>query len=455
MAMAISIRLHRGMETAIRIFSRTRARVRQRPAFASSKSNPYGLTDVGYLSRPSFADVDGDGDLDAFIGEFYGNDVFFREHGHEFVGPGVCGWSRIRTGSWMWASDSSPSFADLDGDGDLDAFIGERYGDTYFFENTGTSSSSPAFFSPCGSRVTNPFGLADVGGFSSPSFADLDGDGDLDAFIGEQYGNTYFFENIDTVSAKSSSRSRSGSKAPSIPRHTMTVRALGSTCPKPTPTSAPASVAADFFSRHPTGQQRRRLDLARTALRRSDHTPDDRRSRRPRCCSPMAPWWPATARVYGPSAVAPGSYYVVVGHRNHVAVMSGEPRSTARAAPAAWTCGLECGDSRLSGLGAWLADLGGVFGIARRGRTGDGQVQNDDKNVVWATQVGQSGYRSADFNLNAEVQNDDKNGLWLECRDVAMGCLRADFERGDGAAVRPGFACAKAAGAVLGSRGER
>jgi len=33
--------------------------------------------------------------------------------------------------------NSSPVFADLDGDGDLDAFIGERYGNTFFFQNTG------------------------------------------------------------------------------------------------------------------------------------------------------------------------------------------------------------------------------------------------------------------------------------------------------------------------------
>jgi hypothetical protein len=42
---------------------------------------------------------------------------------------------------------SAPTFADLDGDGDLDAFIGERYGDTFFFENTGTSTA-PAFAAP-------------------------------------------------------------------------------------------------------------------------------------------------------------------------------------------------------------------------------------------------------------------------------------------------------------------
>jgi hypothetical protein len=35
--------------------------------------------------------------------------------------------------------------ADIDGDGDLDAFIGERYGSTLFFLNTGNSTAGKAF----------------------------------------------------------------------------------------------------------------------------------------------------------------------------------------------------------------------------------------------------------------------------------------------------------------------
>ena len=51
-----------------------------------------------------------------------------------------------------------------------------------YFENTGTANA-PAFTERTG--AANPFNGVDVGIDSTPSFADLDGDGDLDAVVGE------------------------------------------------------------------------------------------------------------------------------------------------------------------------------------------------------------------------------------------------------------------------------
>ena len=165
------------------------------PAFAAPVTNPFGLTDVGYSSTPTFADIDGDGDLDAFIGEIYGNTVFLENTGTASL-PAFAAPVTNPFGLTDVGMSSSPTFADIDGDGDLDAFSGELYGNTVFFENTGTASL-PSFAAP----VTNPFGLTDVGYISTPTFADIDGDGDLDAFIGESSGNTFFFENTSTSSA--------------------------------------------------------------------------------------------------------------------------------------------------------------------------------------------------------------------------------------------------------------
>jgi hypothetical protein len=181
------------------------------PAFASATDNPFGLADVGSSASPSFADLDGDGDVDAFIGEMTGSTQYFQNTGTAislaFASASVNPFGLAYVGNSSApsfadrdeASDpnpSSPSFADLDGDGDLDAFIGERDGDTRFLQNTGTATS-PVF----AAASHNPFGLADVGSNATPSFADLDGDGDLDAFMGESGGDAKFFENTGTATS--------------------------------------------------------------------------------------------------------------------------------------------------------------------------------------------------------------------------------------------------------------
>ena len=164
------------------------------PAFAASSINPYGLVDVGYDASPTFADLDDDGDLDALVGEWTGPTAFFRNTGSASA-PAFAAFSFHAFGLADFDRYGSPAFADLDGDGDLDATIGEGYGRTVVQENTGTASA-PAF---AGSR-SNPFGLTDAGGYANPTFADLDGDGDLDATIGEWYGTVYF-ANTGTASA--------------------------------------------------------------------------------------------------------------------------------------------------------------------------------------------------------------------------------------------------------------
>ena len=138
---------------------------------------------MGGLSAPGFADLDGDGDLDAVVGEFEGNLNYF-----ENTGSATAPAFTARTGAANPLDgvdvgiSSAPSFADLDGDGDLDAVVGERYGTLRYFENTG-SAIAPAFTARTG--AANPFNGVGVAGYSSPSFADLDGDGELDAVVGK------------------------------------------------------------------------------------------------------------------------------------------------------------------------------------------------------------------------------------------------------------------------------
>ncbi len=166
-----------------------------RPAFAAATTNPYGLVDVGNSASPSFVDIDADGDLDALIGNNDGNTLVQLNTGSPvspaFAAPFVNPYSLVDVGSF-----ASPSFVDIDGDGDLDALIGNRDGNTVVQLNTG-SATSPAF----AAAITNPYGLADVGGSASPSFVDIDFDGDLDVLIGNGDGNTLVRMNTGSVTS--------------------------------------------------------------------------------------------------------------------------------------------------------------------------------------------------------------------------------------------------------------
>jgi Ca2+-binding RTX toxin-like protein len=178
------------------------------PAFAAPQINPFNFTDVGYNASPTFADIDADDDLDAFIGNRDGNTYYTYMYYYQntgtasapaFAAPQINPFNLITN----MGSNASPTFADIDSDGDLDAFVGEYGGFTFYYQNTGTASA-PTF----AARQINPFNLTNVGYNASPTFADIDDDGDLDAFIGALAtdGNTYsgimyYYENTGTASA--------------------------------------------------------------------------------------------------------------------------------------------------------------------------------------------------------------------------------------------------------------
>ena len=106
--------------------------------------------------------------------------------------------------------------------------------------------------------------------------------------------------------------------------------------------------------------------------------------------------------------IDPGNYYVVVKHRNHLAVMSKVTVSLT---------GLTSYDFTTSQAQAYgtdqMADLGdGSFGMIAGDGNGNGQIQNNDSEDIWKPDNGSSGYKNSDYNLNGQVQNNDNEDFW-------------------------------------------
>lgn len=144
----------------------------------------------GPHSGPAFADLDGDGHLDLWIGS---------------VGEGV--WIYRNRGDGTFAEETdhglpafelalSPSFADVDGDGDLDAFLPQWnaqpaelfWRNVSGEENVSGEGNDGIRFEPATGELVSDAAW-DVLLFTfTANFTDLDGDGRLDLVVASDFG---------------------------------------------------------------------------------------------------------------------------------------------------------------------------------------------------------------------------------------------------------------------------
>ena len=158
------------------------------PAFREAGS----LTVTGsYHYAPEAGDLDGDGRPDLLVGTWNDDVLYYRN-----VGGGTEGWELVASPlvELTRGSNSTPALGDIDGDGDLDLFVGEASGTLNFYRNVGTSTA-PRF-----ELVSDEWEGIDVGRRSHPELVDLDGDGDLDLVVGNESGELRLFRNNGTVS---------------------------------------------------------------------------------------------------------------------------------------------------------------------------------------------------------------------------------------------------------------
>jgi len=111
-------------------------------------------------------DVDGDGDLDVFVGHLGPNSLFLNSGSGNYRNAS----SRI---PWQNEDTMAAAMGDVDGDGDLDILVGNRNTRDSLYLNDGTG------------RFTDATANLPADGDSSTDLAlgDVDGDGDLDAFF--------------------------------------------------------------------------------------------------------------------------------------------------------------------------------------------------------------------------------------------------------------------------------
>ncbi len=143
---------------------------------------------------PTLADMDSDGDLDLFIGnEFdasnsgWKGDVYFFEN----IGSAVSPQFEMVDSSYFdegMGNNMAPAFGDLDGDGDFDALVGDYNGEISFFLNDG-SPTEPNF------SYQGKFLEIDLAGRATPALGDVDEDGDLDLYVGDKNGSVHVWSN--------------------------------------------------------------------------------------------------------------------------------------------------------------------------------------------------------------------------------------------------------------------
>ena len=204
--------------------------------YAASSNPPFN----NWVFLPTLGDLDGDGDFDLLVGrgDYNGLDNF--EYYENTGTPNIPNFTFTATVLINDAHD--PVFVDYDSDGDLDLFIGEKPNyanatvEVQYHENTGTAttpninylgnipnisgngsafiavgdlnldgykdlaltgnSSDLFFFSNdiTGNFTSNGVILNSIEAFQKPALVDIDGDEDIDVFIGQET-DFLFYEN--------------------------------------------------------------------------------------------------------------------------------------------------------------------------------------------------------------------------------------------------------------------
>ena len=154
--------------------------------------------DVGSESYPTFADLDADGDQDLVVAnkisetDFNTGQIFYYENQSE---SGHIQFHERGTWPMTGHFHFAPAFGDLDSDGDLDMLTGTWNKGMLYWRNDGTPQEAEFV------AMENMTVTLTRGSNSSPALVDIDADGDLDLFAGESSGDLNFYRNVGSPEA--------------------------------------------------------------------------------------------------------------------------------------------------------------------------------------------------------------------------------------------------------------
>ena len=159
----------------------------------------FTVANSGGINVPvtTLKDLDGDGDLDMFVGDSTGSISYYENAGAK-TNPAIF-TARTGAGNPMnglnFQNYAAPHLVDFDNDGDYDLFVGNSPngadGFIFYYENTG-SSTNPVFTARVGNK--NPMNGLTGFSYTRPKAVDLDGDEDYDMIVASYGGQAIYFE---------------------------------------------------------------------------------------------------------------------------------------------------------------------------------------------------------------------------------------------------------------------
>jgi hypothetical protein len=153
--------------------------------------------DVFGMASPSFADFDGDGDLDLLCGEFLDGFTYFQNVGTR-TEPRFAPGRELKAGGRKLTMELcmiTPVAVDFTGDGHYDLVVGDEDGRVALIEGTGQIVDGvPQFLPPRYFRQQAEH--VKFGALSAPVSVDWDGDGLEDLVVGNTAGHIGFIKNL-------------------------------------------------------------------------------------------------------------------------------------------------------------------------------------------------------------------------------------------------------------------